>query len=390
MRGMFKYIVSGLVVAVLAGCSSKPTDRGQQYKDGHLKQPLELVNEPNAKGKLVNAKDYSDQLLEIRYASPGLFDRNSATYQNVQQWIRDGADTRALSQYGLNAYQMEGVDNFGNVQFTGYYTPVVQARYTPQGEFRYPLYRMPPKGKRRLPDRAAIYSGALDERYVVAYTNSLMDNFMMEVQGSGYVDYGDGRPLMFFGYAGKNGHAYRSIGKVLIDRGEVAREDMSMQAIRKWADSHSEAEVRELLEQNPSFVFFKPEMFAPVKGASAVPLIAKASVASDRSLIPAGTTLLAEVPELDNEGKFTGKYHMRLMVALDVGGAIKGQHFDIYQGIGPDAGHAAGYYNHYGRVWVLKSKQSGGPLFTAYQSQGKPGLQTSSPQGGSFLVNNQQ
>ena len=390
MKGSLgKYIVSGMVVAILAGCSSRPTDRGQQYKDGRLEQSLALVNEPNAKGKPVNAKDYSDQLLEIQYASPGLFNRNNATYQNVQQWIRAGGDTRTLSQYGLNAYQMEGVDNFGNVQFTGYYTPVVQARYTPQGEFRYPLYRMPPKGKRRLPDRAAIYSGALDERYAVAYTNSLMDNFMMEVQGSGYVDYGDGRPLMFFGYGGKNGHAYRSIGKVLIDRGEVAREDMSMQAIRKWADSHSPAEVRELLEQNPSFVFFKPEMFAPVKGASAVPLIAKASVASDRSLIPAGTTLLAEVPELDNNGKFTGKYHMRLMVALDVGGAIKGQHFDIYQGIGPEAGHAAGYYNHYGRVWVLKSKQSGGPLFTAYQSQAKPVL-SSGGQGETLLVNNPQ
>jgi membrane-bound lytic murein transglycosylase A len=70
-----------------------------------------------------------------------------------------------------------------------------------------------------------------------------------------------------------------------------------------------------------------------VKGASAVPLIGRASVASDRSIIPAGTTLLAEVPLLDANGKFTGQYELRLMVALDVGGAIKGQHFDIYQGL---------------------------------------------------------
>ncbi len=60
--------------------------------------------------------------------------------------------------------------------------------------------------------------------------------------------------------------------------------------------------------------------------------------------------LLAEVPLLDNNGKFNGQYELRLMVALDVGGAIKGQHFDIYQGIGPEAGHRAGWYNHYGRV----------------------------------------
>lgn len=382
-----KYLLSGIMIAVLAGCQSRPTDRGQQYKDGHLEQPLELVNEPNATGKPVNAKDYSDQVKVINQSSPGLYGRNSSTFNAVENWMLAGADTSKLTLFGLNAYQMEGVDNFGNVQFTGYYTPVLQARYTPQGEFRYPLYRMPAKKKGRLPDRASIYAGALDSRnLVIAYTNSLVDNFMMEVQGSGYVDYGDGRPLTFFGYAGKNGHAYRSIGKVLIDRGEVAKADMSMQAIRHWAETHSEAEVRELLEQNPSFVFFKPEMYAPVKGASAVPLIAKASVASDRSLIPAGTTLLAEVPLLDKQGKFTGQYQMRLMVALDVGGAIKGQHFDIYQGIGHEAGQAAGFYNHYGRVWVLKNGQSNGPLFTAYQGGAKT---APAGNGSSLLVSNQ-
>ncbi|MGK7355489.1 MltA domain-containing protein, partial [Salmonella enterica] len=66
------------------------------------------------------------------------------------------------------------------------------------------------------------------------------------------------------------------------DRGEVKKEDMSMQAIPEWGEKHSEAEVRELLEQHPSFVFFKPQSFAPVKGARAVPLIGRASVASDR------------------------------------------------------------------------------------------------------------
>lgn len=191
-----------------------------------------------------------------------------------------------------------------------------------------------------------------------------MDNFIMDVQGSGYIDFGDGQPLTFFGYAGKNGHAYRSIGKVLIDNGEIPRDEMSMQAIRHWGETHSEAQVQALLEQNPSFVFFKPARFSPVKGASAVPLIGRASVASDRSVIPAGTTLLVEVPLLDNHGKFTGKYELRVMVALDVGGAIKGQHFDIYQGIGAEAGHRAGWYNHYGRVWVLKSAPGTG-VFTS-------------------------
>ncbi|MDE9571772.1 3D domain-containing protein, partial [Xenorhabdus bovienii] len=72
-----------------------------------------------------------------------------------------------------------------------------------------------------------------------------------------------------------------------------------------------------------------------------------------------GTALLAEIPVLDNMGKFTGQYRMRLMVALDVGGAIKGHHFDIYHGVGDKAGEMAGFYNHYGRVWVLKKASSG-------------------------------
>ncbi|WP_421508020.1 murein transglycosylase A [Erwinia rhapontici] len=368
--GWAKYLVTGTLLALLAGCSSKPTDRGQQYKDGTLNQPLALVNQPNAKGRPVNGKDFADQVSQIRFSSAGMYSRQSGTYSAIESWLMAGGDTRQLRQFGLDAYQMEGTDNYGNVQFTGYYTPVIQARYTRQGEFQYPLYRMPPRSKgRKLPSRAEIYSGALDERFIAGYSNSLMDNFIMDVQGSGYVDYGDGRPLTFFGYGGKNGHPYRSIGKVLIDRGEVKREDMSMQAIRQWGETHSPAEVRELLEQNPSFVFFKPENFAPVRGASAVPLVAKASVAADRALIAPGTALLAEIPLLDNNGKFTGKYEMRIMVSLDVGGAIKGQHFDIYQGIGPDAGHMAGWFNHYGRVWVLKNAPgAGAPVFSSAQN----------------------
>ncbi|SLM64160.1 murein transglycosylase A [Dickeya aquatica] len=381
MKGWWgKYVLTGVVIAILAGCQTRPGDRGQQYKDGRLDQPFEWVNTPNASGSPANGGDFMQQVSRIQSASPGLYSRNSAVFQSIANWLQSGGIRVSCRSFGLNAWQMEGVDNFGNVQFTGYYTPVVQARHTPQGEFRFPLYAMPSAGKnRRLPDRASIYAGALSSQLAIAWTNSLMDNFMMEVQGSGYVDFGDGSPLTFFGYAGKNGHAYRSIGKVLIDRGEVAKEAMSMQAIRQWAERHSEAAVRELLEQNPSFVFFKPMASMPVKGASAVPLVARASVASDRSLIPPGTTLLAEVPLLDNQGKFTGKYEMRLMVALDVGGAIKGQHFDIYQGIGTEAGHAAGYYNHYGRVWVLKGQSASAMPLLSSGNRNADGVLVSNP-----------
>ncbi len=364
MKGRWlQFVAVGGMMALLAACSSKPTDRGQQYNDGKFNQPFSLVNQPDAVGAPVNAGDFSEQVYQIRSNSSRLYRNQSDLYKAVESWLKNGGDTRNLRQFGLDAWQMQGADNYGNVQFTGYYTPVVQARHSRQGEFQYPIYRMPPKSG-RLPSRAQIYAGALSDDYILAYSNSLMDNFIMDVQGSGYIDFGDGSPLNFFSYGGKNGWGYTAIGKVLIDRGEVKREDMSMQAIRQWGETHSPEQVRELLEQNQSFVFFKPQNFAPVKGASAVPLIGRASVASDRNIIPAGTTLLAEVPTLDHAGKFTGQYELRLMVALDVGGAIKGQHFDIYQGIGNDAGHRAGWYNHYGRVWVLKTAPGTGTVFS--------------------------
>lgn len=136
-----------------------------------------------------------------------------------------------------------------------------------------------------------------------------------------------------------------------------------MQAIRHWGETHSEAEVRELLEQNPSFVSLNRNLCTGERGkcgAAGWPCFCCL-----RSFnYSAGTTLLAEVPLLDNNGKFNGQYELRLMVALDVGGAIKGQHFDIYQGIGPEAGHRAGWYNHYGRVWVLKTAPGAGNVFS--------------------------
>ncbi|AOM42953.1 murein transglycosylase A [Xenorhabdus hominickii] len=354
-----KYLLCGLVISLLSGCHTRPTDQAQQYNDGRINQDFQLVNSPNAQGFPVNIKDFSKQVKFISESSPRLYNNNSEIFNAIESWVTSGGDTRNLNQFGLLAYQMDGDDNYGNVKFTGYYTPVLQARHVKQGEFKYPLYRMPTKSRSRLPNRAAIYNGTLNKKFIIGYSNSLMDNFLMEVQGSGYVDFGDGRPLTFFGYGGKNGHVYRSIGKVLIDRSEVSSDKMSMKAIRQWAEQHSESEVRELLEQNPSFVFFKPEPYTFVRGASAVPLVANASVASDKSLIPPGTALLAEVPVLDKTGKFTGQYRVRLMVALDVGGAIKGNHFDIYHGVGEEAGEAAGFYNHYGRVWVLKKAPSG-------------------------------
>lgn len=359
-----KYFSFLLLILIVTGCKNTLTEtetekeiregqgQGLQYLDG----PLPMVyNQSNSKITMpVNVTDYLEQVEIIKKVSPSLYRKNEAVYQAVNQWISENLSTSEFDKLGLKRYQLSGKDNFGNVLLTGYYTPVLKARLTPDDRFRHPLYAKPNSWKGRLPSREDIYKGAFnDHQLELAYTDSMMDNFIMEVQGSGYVDFEDDNGLVFFGYHGKNGHAYKSIGRLLVEQGEIEKEKVSIQAIKAWAEQQDEQTVTNLLIQNPSAIFFKPKYDAAVVGARGVPLVAKASVASDTSVVPSGSVLLVDVPLLGDDGIYRGDRELRLMVALDVGGAIKGQHLDIYQGIGDEAGHQAGYYNHYGRVWVL-------------------------------------
>ncbi|NUF49997.1 murein transglycosylase A [Gilliamella sp. ESL0250] len=352
----FYFLCVLLVLSLLIGSqynSNKPINQGQQYKDGKLSLPLN-INHPQLSIP-VNISDYIIQIEKIKSSSPSLYRKNEQVYKAIDEWINHSLRTDEFYKVGLNSYEMAGQDEYGNVHLTGYYTPIIKARHQPTAEFKYPIYKMPDNSGEQLPNREQIYDGALAGKDLeIAYSNSLMDNFIMEVQGSAYVDFEDGSPLVFFCYGGKNNHGYSSIGRLLVEQGEIAKENMSIQSIKAWAENKHEKQLKDLLIQNHSFVFFKPQYNAEVTGAAEVPLIANASVASDKSIIPIGSVVLVDVPLLDENGQYRGRRETRLMVALDVGGAIKGQHFDLYLGIGDKPGKLAGYYNHYGRAWVLK------------------------------------
>lgn len=344
-----------LVLSLLTGCQSGSGKQTKQYQDGQL--PLALnISHPKLDTP-VNISDYIIQVEKIKLTSPSLYRKNEHIYKAVDAWINRSLGAHEFDKIGLNSYEMGGQDGYGNVHLTGYYTPVIKARHKPTGRFKYPIYKMPASTsfKGQLPSREQIYNGALNGKGLeIAYSDSLMDNFIMEVQGSAYIDFEDGTPLVFFCFGGKNGHGYSSIGRLLVEQGEIDKDKMSIQAIKNWAKTKNEKQLKALLIQNRSFVFFKPQYNAEVKGAAAVPLIANASVASDKSLIPTGSVVLVDVPLLDSDGQYRGRREVRLMVALDVGGAIKGHHFDLYLGIGDKAGKLAGFYNHYGRAWVIK------------------------------------
>ncbi len=355
-----KFIIVGL--ALLLNACARPTDHGQQYIDGVFEEVLNPVPQI-VSNKQKDFSTFSSQLEKVISTSPNLAANNQNLYERVQTWLQKGGDVKSLDSFGLSLEQMGGADGYGNVLFTGYFSPVVTMRKTPDETYRYPVYGLP-KCSGRCPSREQIYNGALDgQGQEIGYTSSLLDSFIMEVQGSGFVHFIDdenssnANDLVYFAYAGKNGHAYRSIGRVLIDRGEVAREDMSLEAIKNWVAAHDDETVEELLIQNPSYVFFQPQDTSYVRGSAGVPLLASAAVAADRDYFPMGSVLLAEVPQLDAKGKWTGKHVLKLLMALDTGGAVKKNHLDLYKGVGDEAGTHAGNHKHFGRVWKLSPQE---------------------------------
>ncbi|QCI23969.1 murein transglycosylase A [Buchnera aphidicola (Macrosiphoniella sanborni)] len=332
-------------------------NQAQQYEKKLIKN-FTKINQINIKKKIMNSKLFLIQIDKIKKSSPLLYLKNKAIYTSISHWLKTNANINELSKFGINLFQMKGIDNYGNVKITGYYTPIIQARKIKTGNFKYPIYSMPNRIDKNhtLPKRKDIYNGILDKKYILAYSNSLINNFIMEIQGSAFIDYGHNKKLTFFSYAGKNGWPYKAIGEILINRGEINKKNMSMQAIKFWCQRHSEREIKDIFEKNESFVFFKETNQKEVYGASSIPLISKASIAVDQSIIKSGSVILLKMPLLDKNGIFTNQYEMILVVALDVGGAIKDQHIDIYQGIGKQASILAGFYNHYGYAWILNNQ----------------------------------
>ncbi len=350
-------LITGLSLLLVA--CSKPRDLGQQYKDGVFEQvlnPVEFVNSDKSK----NYSLFPAQLEQVLANSPSLSNKHQAAYIKIGNWLKSGGDPKTLPQFGINIEQMGGGDKYGNVLFTGYFSPVITLSRTPNAKYQYPVYRMPNCGGKTssaCPSRAAIYNGALKGQGLeLGYSDSMVDIFIMEVQGSGFVKFTDSDALEYFAYGGKNGHAYVSIGRLLIEQGEVAKEKMSLEAIIDWAKRQPIEKVQALLIQNPSYVFFLPQSTHDVKGSAGIPLLAGASVAADRSYLPMGSVLLAEVPQLNEQGEWNGLHILKLLMVLDTGGAVKGNHLDLYHGKGNEAGIKAGHHKHFGRVWHLTSK----------------------------------
>ncbi len=272
------------------------------------------------------------------------------TIKAVKKWQAEGGDLGDFVEF----HQMDGEDNRGNMHFTGYYIPVLQVSKKKTDIYKYPLYRKPKSWNGKKPTREDIDNkkALAGKGLEICYSSSLLEIYTMQVQGSGVVEYRNGdQKLLSFG--GKNGYAYKSLGKYLVAEGLVPADKISLDAIRKWA-AENPNDLQKTLNQNESYVFFKENSGKP-SGAAGVPLVAQHSVAVDKSLIPLGSVMLGKVPVLNSEGVLV-RHDYRILFAHDVGGAIKKGHIDFFSGTGLAGENIANALHHYGEVWLLLAK----------------------------------
>jgi membrane-bound lytic murein transglycosylase A len=301
---------------------------------------------------------------------------------------RDPVAVRAFFQRHFSPYRITAADGRDTGLVTGYYEPLLAGSRAPTPRFRVPLYAAP--DDLLTIDLTELYPdlkdrrlrGRVEGRKVVPYwprtdieggkaplagkalvhVEDPVEAFFLEIQGSGRVELADGT-VMRVGYADQNGHPYKSIGRVLIDRGELTLDKASMQGIRDWGRRHPE-KLRALLDENPSYVFFR-EVPAPAPGTPeaaidgpigtlGVPLLRGRTVAVDTRSVPLGTPVF-----LATTYPLSAKPLARLMLAQDTGGAIRGAvRADFFWGFGDAAGREAGRMRQDGRLWLLWPKDA--------------------------------
>ena len=184
-----------------------------------------------------------------------------------------------------------------------------------------------------------------------------IDAFFVHIQGSARIRMHDGR-IVRMRFAGRNGHKFTAIGRILVERGELTLEQADMQAIRAWLVAHPE-QAAALMRENRSYIFFKQDAGRPAEegpiGASGVPLTAGRSLAVDHAVWPYGLPVWihARLPTQSGEDEIS-----RLTVAQDTGAAIKGAaRADLFVGTGPMAGDIAGRIKHPGNFVVLLPRE---------------------------------
>ena len=257
---------------------------------------------------------------------------------------------------------------------TGYYEPLLYGSLKKTSRYKYPLYKTPKDmyiadftsiypdlktyklrgklvGNKVLPydSREEIENNPSKELEPIVYVDNKVDVFLLHVQGSGKVLLDTGE-LINVGYAEQNGRKFKGIGMYMLNKGYITKDELSAQGMKKYLDKNP-SKADEVLNQNESYVFFQRSNQGAT-GSLGTPLTAKRNIAVDRSVIPLGMPVF-----LNTTNPVDKKPINQLMVAADVGGAIKGKvRADFFWGFGDSAFDYAGRMKEKGKMYVLMPK----------------------------------
>ena len=386
-----------LIVLSIAGCSTSPsltTPTTPEKKPPPISSSVPLPNIQAPPGTL-RASSFAAlpgwKNDDVRQAMPA-FLTSCTTMGRRADWAEpcnlarnvdagNESAVRAFFEAFFTPYQVVNADGSDNGLVTGYYEPLLRGARKRGGVYQTPLYKAPDdlltidlatiypelKGLRlrgRLvgnrvvpyPNRAELdKTGSLTGKEIV-WVDDPVDAFFLQVQGSGRVQMTNGE-ILRVAYADQNGYPYKSIGRYLIDKGELTLAQASAQGIKAWLAANPSRQ-QELLNSNPSYVFFKEEKVLDPnqgpKGAQGVPLTPQRSIAVDPHFIPLGVPVFLATTYPNSAKNF-----QQLMVAQDTGGAIKGAvRADLFWGFGNEAGEKAGRMKQRGAMWVLLPKLS--------------------------------
>jgi len=335
----------------------------EKFKKGNLDQPVKF-------GEMVITRERILKTLECFYTLLEKNDIASLHKEITKKFI---------------VLQATGVNQKRDVLFTGYYQPVLDARTKAEGEYQYPLYRIPcdlqmidlgelnPKfagekiGLRVDEGKIKPYFDrqAIDKERVLhgkglelVFLKDYLDRYMLQVQGSGVMKIENGQEIKV-GYAASNCFPYTSLRKILVDNKKIRPDKASLKEIRRYFEKNPE-EVKELLYQNRRYIFFE-EYTGDVVGSEGVGLTAGRSIATDKTLFPGGglAFIQSRKPMLNAQGEvMKWEPMLRFMVDQDAGAAIKGPgRVDIFWGTGKEAGDIAGSMKEKGKLFYLLIKE---------------------------------
>jgi membrane-bound lytic murein transglycosylase A len=384
MKIMNRFIVTLGLALLLNGCATTPPQTTDKEQAALVLKPASFTSMPgwasgNQTGALSAFVKSCGRILQKPASSS--FGVTGGTYGDWQPACRaalatpqNDASAKALFEQYFTPWQATANGDAEGL-FTGYYEASLNGSRTRHGPYQYPLRAKPDdlivadlgefkpelKGQKitgrvvgdrfkPYPDNKAITEGGLaagQDRPLV-WVDDKIAAFFLQIQGSGTVRLDDGT-AMRLNYAGQNGREYYAVGRELVKRGELAKEDVSMQSIRAWMQAHPD-QAAGLMYTNPSYVFFRELPAAGTEvsppGAEGVALTPGHSLAVDHKKIAYGTPIFLTVPAMN-----------RLLVAQDTGGAIKGPvRGDVFWGRGADAEHKAGLMKDKGRMWLLLPK----------------------------------